>query len=131
GCQGVVAVAASTREGQRAYYSNHGKRITVTAPGGDMQEQGENGILSTLNSGTQRPGVDVLAFMQGTSMAAPHVSAVVALMLARNPNLSPDQVQTLLKASARPMSKMACPGGGCGGGLLDAAAAVAAAAVAP
>ena len=130
-CQGVIAVAASDREGQRAYYSNRGKRITVTAPGGDMHENGEGGILSTLNNGTQRPGIDVLAYMQGTSMAAPHVSAVVALMLARNPNLSPDQVQMLLKASARPMPNAACPGGGCGGGLLDAAAAVAAAAVAP
>ena len=62
------------------------------------------------------------------SLAAPHVSAIVALMLARNPNLSPDQVQALLKGTARSMSNGACPGGGCGGGLVDAAAAVAAAA---
>lgn len=129
GCEGVVAVAASNREGQRAFYSNFGKRITVAAPGGDMQSQATDGILSTLNSGTKRPGGDVLAYMQGTSMAAPHVSGVVALMLARNPNLSPDRVQMLLKGSARPMPPSVCRGG-CGGGLVDAAAAVAAAAVA-
>jgi serine protease len=129
-CRGVIAVAASGRHGQRTYYSNYGKRITVAAPGGDMREVTEDGILSTYNSGTRRPGVDMLAYMQGTSMSAPHVSGVAALMLAINPRLSPDTVQMLLKQSARPMSPAACPGG-CGGGLLDAAAAVAAAAVAP
>jgi serine protease len=128
GCQGVIAVAASTRDGQKAYYSNHGKHISVAAPGGDMLEAAENGILSTYNSGSRRPGGDVLAYMQGTSMAAPHVSGVAALMLALNPGLSPDGVQKLLKATARPMSRAACPGG-CGGGLVDAGAAVAAAAV--
>lgn len=128
GCEGVVAVAASDREGHRAFYSNFGKRITVAAPGGDMQSQATDGILSTLNSGTKRPTGDVLAYMQGTSMAAPHVAGVVALMLARNPDLSPDRVQMLLKGSARPMPPSVCRGG-CGGGLVDAAAAVAAAAV--
>lgn len=130
GCQGVVAVAASDREGKKAFYSNYGRRITVAAPGGDMQNVPENGILSLLNSGEKRPAADVLAYMQGTSMAAPHVSGVVALMLSRNPNLSPEKVQMLLKASARPLLSQDCEGG-CGGGLIDAAAAVAAAAVAP
>ncbi|MEK8031006.1 S8 family peptidase [Ideonella sp. DXS29W] len=129
GCQGVVSVAASDREGKKAYYSNYGRRITVAAPGGDMQDVAENGILSLLNSGTKRPAGDAMAYMQGTSMAAPHVSAVVALMLSRNPNLSPDRVQQLLKGSARPIPSQDCQGG-CGGGLVDAAAAVAAAAVA-
>lgn len=129
GCQGVIAVAASARDGNKAYYSNYGKRISVAAPGGDMLDVAENGILSTYNSGTKRPGLDVLAYMQGTSMAAPHVSGTAALMLAINPRLSPDTVQMLIKQSARPMSGAACRGG-CGGGLLDAAAAVAAAAVA-
>lgn len=130
GCQGVIAVAASTRDGKKAYYSNYGQRISVTAPGGDMLSVAENGILSTYNSGTKRPGIDMLAYMQGTSMAAPHVAGVAALMLAINPSLNPDKVQMLLKQSARPLSAAACRGG-CGGGLVDAAAAVAAAAVAP
>jgi len=129
GCQGVIAVAANTRDGKKAYYSNYGKRISVAAPGGDMRLEAENGILSTYNTGTKRPGLDVLAYMQGTSMAAPHVAGVAALMLSINPRLSPDTVQMLLKQSARPMPAAACRGG-CGGGLLDAAAAVAAAAVA-
>jgi serine protease len=130
GCNRVISVAASDRAGRLAYYSNHGRRITVAAPGGDMRDAAEGGVLSLYNAGTRRPAQDNLAYMQGTSMAAPQVSGVVALMLARQPGLSPDRVEELLRASARPM-----PGGpclvGCGGGLVDAAAAVAAAAVAP
>lgn len=128
GCRGVIAVAASDRDGKLAYYSNHGKGITVTAPGGDMRASAEDGVLSLYNAGTRRPALDNLAYMQGTSMAAPHVSGVVALMLARHPELSPDKVKTLLKSTARPMSLMKCRAG-CGGGLLDAASAVAAATV--
>lgn len=127
GCNGVISVAASDRNGRLAYYSNHGRRITVAAPGGDMRDAAEGGILSLYNAGARRPALDMLAYMQGTSMAAPHVSGVVALMLARNPGLTPDKVEQLLRGSARVM-----PGncrGGCGGGLVDAAAAVAAAAV--
>lgn len=127
GCNGVISVAASDRNGRLAYYSNHGRRITVAAPGGDMRDAAEGGILSLYNAGARRPALDMLAYMQGTSMAAPHVSGVVALMLARHPGLTPDRVEQLLRGSARAM-----PGncrGGCGGGLVDAAAAVAAAAV--
>jgi serine protease len=130
GCSGVIAVAASNREGRKTYYSNFGRHISVTAPGGDMVDEAEDGILSTYNSGTRRPAIDVLAYMQGTSMAAPHVAAVAALMLSVNPRLDPDRVQSLLKATARPIPPAMCRGG-CGGGLVDAAAAVAAAAVAP
>jgi len=130
GCRGVIAVAASNREGRKTYYSNFGRHITVAAPGGDMVEAAGNGILSTYNSGPRRPGIDVLAYMQGTSMAAPHVAGVAALMLSANPRLEPDRVQSLLNATARPIPPAQCRGG-CGGGLVDAAAAVAAAAVAP
>lgn len=128
GCDGVISVAASDRNGRLAYYSNHGRRITVAAPGGDMRDAAEGGILSLYNAGARRPALDMLAYMQGTSMAAPHVSGVVALMLARNPGLAPAKVEQLLRGSARAMPAGNCRGG-CGGGLVDAAAAVAAAAV--
>ena len=59
---------------------------------------------------------------QGTSMAAPHVAGVVALMLEANPALTPDQVKALLVASATPMA--GCPVAACGAGGVDALGAV-------
>ena len=119
-CSGVIAVAATNRSGGRAYYSNFGSVVDVAAPGGDARVAG-GGILSTLNAGTSAPGADTYAFYQGTSMATPHVAGVVALMLAKNPNLTPDEVEARLKSSARPFPA-ACSG--CGAGIVDASAAI-------
>ncbi|WP_158078542.1 S8 family peptidase, partial [Microbulbifer mangrovi] len=67
-CSGVVTVASTNRAGSRAYYSNYGSVVDVAAPGGETSTN-SNGVLSTLNSGTQGPGSDNYAFYQGTSMA--------------------------------------------------------------
>lgn len=61
-------------------------------------------------------------YLSGTSMAAPHVVGVAALMLSRNPTLTPAQVLQRLKATAHPVA--GC-GNQCGAGLIDAGAAVA------
>ena len=122
-CSGVITVAATDRNGSRAYYSNYGAVVALAAPGGDVRSSSSNGILSTLNAGTQAPGADSYAYYQGTSMAAPHVAGVVALMLSAKPGATPDQVKAALQSSAR-----AFPGScsQCGSGIVDAAAAVAA-----
>lgn len=124
GCNGVITVAATNRNGGRASYSNHGSRVAVAAPGGDTASGAANGILSTLNGGARGPGADSYAYYQGTSMAAPHVAGVVALMLSRNPALTPDEVVARLKSSARAFPATCS---GCGAGIVDANAAVAAA----
>jgi len=117
-CANVVNVAATTSAGSRASFSNYGASIDVSAPG--------QSILSTLNSGSTTPGAASYASYNGTSMASPHVAGVVALMqsAASNP-LTPAQVETILKNTARPL-----PGtcsGGCGAGIANADAAVVAA----
>jgi serine protease len=127
-CSGVISVASVGRTGARAYYSNFGAVVDLAAPGGDMSSASSGGVYSTLNAGTSTPGADSYAFYQGTSMAAPHVAAVAALMLSVNSALTPDEVETRMKASTRPFPATCSQ---CGTGLVDAAAAVAAATGAP
>ncbi|MBV6804788.1 S8 family peptidase [Xanthomonas euvesicatoria] len=117
-CANVIAVAATTSAGAKASYSNYGSGIDVSAPG--------SGILSALNSGTTTPGNASYASYNGTSMAAPHVAGVVALVQSVAPTtLTPAAVETLLKNTARALPG-ACSGG-CGAGIVDADAAVTAA----
>jgi serine protease len=116
-CAGVIAVAATNKSGGKASYSNYGTIVDVAAPGGDSGAA----ILSTLNAGTTTPGADNYVGYMGTSMATPHVAGVVALMLAKNPALTPDDVEAKLKSSARAFPA-ACSG--CGAGIVDASAAV-------
>ena len=122
GCRGALTVAATTRQGGRAFYSNFGAPVNVAAPGGDMRFGAGQGVLSLLNSGTTTPAADTFAFSQGTSMAAPHVSGVAALLYGLDPSLTPDKVEPIIVGTARPF-----PGtcNGCGSGIVDAAAAVA------
>jgi len=128
-CNNVVNVAAGSREGNRSYYSNYGAKVDITAPGGETRRgtvsTPENGILSTLNTGTTTPGSETYVPYQGTSMAAPHIAGLAALVLAKNSSLTPAQVETLIKNNARPLAGTCT--GGCGAGLADAAKTVAAA----
>ncbi|MGH8081611.1 MAG: S8 family serine peptidase [Lysobacter sp.] len=108
-CANIVAVAANNLAGNRAYYSNYGAGIDVTAPGGETAIT-NGGVLSTVGKGNY-------AWYQGTSMAAPHVAGVAALILSRA-NKTPAEVEAILKSTAHPL-----PGscsGGCGAGIVDA-----------
>jgi serine protease len=127
-CNGVITVAAVKRNGGRASYSNFGAPVAIAAPGGDAFYP----ILSTLNNGTTTAQEDAYVYYAGTSMAAPHVSGVVSLMLSVTPSLTPSLVRSLLLSSARAFptgTGSDCTTSTCGAGIVDAAAAVAAAAV--
>ncbi|RSO02100.1 protease [Streptomyces sp. WAC 05379] len=121
-CANVISVAAADRQGNRSYYSNYGTVVDIAAPGGETNSVAANGILSTLNSGAQGPSAENYDYYQGTSMAAPHVAGLAALMKSANPALTPAQIESAIKTNSR-----ALPGtcsGGCGAGLADAAKAV-------
>jgi serine protease len=112
-CDGVIVVAATTLTGELADYSNFGEEVDISAPGSD--------VLSTHNKGNIEPGEDSFNHESGTSMATPHVSGVVAMLYAVNPELTPLQVEQIVKSTARSFPA-SCDG--CGAGILDAAAAV-------
>ncbi|MDO4240451.1 S8 family peptidase, partial [Micrococcus sp.] len=109
-CQNTITVAATDVNGNRASYSNYGSAVDVAAPG--------SGIISTVNAGTTTPTTGAYAKYNGTSMATPHVAGTVALMLAKNPALTPAQVESSLKANSRPIPGVCAEG--CGAGLVDA-----------
>lgn len=102
---GVISVSALDAVDQRAPYSNFGSAIDIAAPGGDatVDRGGDgqpDGVLSTLvddSSGQRRA---ILSFYQGTSMAAPHVAGMIALMKAVHPGLTPQEVDTLLMSGS-------------------------------
>ncbi|HUX98258.1 MAG TPA: S8 family serine peptidase [Candidatus Deferrimicrobium sp.] len=85
----VIAVAATTKSNGHAYYSNWGPEIEIAAPGGD-----QNGaITSTYNESNY-------AILGGTSMACPHVSGVVALMMQWNSSFTPDDIRAKIADTA-------------------------------
>ena len=90
----VVAVGSMAPDGSVAYYSNRGKWVDVTAPGG-LEDNGQQyGVLSTLPNSTY-------GYNEGTSMACPHVSGIAALILSKygNKQFSNETLRTLLTTS--------------------------------
>lgn len=71
--EGCIAVGAIAADYEEAYYTNHGSWVDVAAPGGDVQKGPQ--VYSTVPGG--------YGYMQGTSMACPHVSGIAALLLSR------------------------------------------------
>ena len=101
----VLAVGATDRFDRLAYYSNTGSHIDVVAPGGDMRTNLAGGIFSTTPTYiTQQMSEDFTwpdyDFFQGTSMAAPYVSGLAALIYSLEPGLNPDEVEQIIKQSA-------------------------------
>ncbi|MBP5879243.1 S8 family serine peptidase [Streptomyces scabiei] len=118
-CNNVISVAATNRAGARSYYSNFGSVVDIAAPGGETRTVQSGGILSTLNAGGSTPGSESYDYYQGTSMAAPHIAGLAALVKSANSALTPAQIESAIKTNSRALPG-ACSGG-CGAGLADAA----------
>ena len=150
-CTGVIAATAHAIDGDNAWYANVGTEVAISAPGGgcgtlthsaatctDFSSANGLGVYSLMNTGTTTPvaspGGDSYSAKRGTSMAAPHVAGVVALMLSVKPALTPANIKSYLQSSARAHpagTYCATTTGVCGSGLLDAAGALNAIPAAP
>lgn len=112
GCDGVIAVAAGDAAGQLTGYSNYGDGVDLMAPGGDMTadlngDRLPDGVLSTKRKSECRDPNTLerttdcrYSFENGTSMAAPHVSAAFALLKSSDPGLSRDALERLVTQTA-------------------------------
>ncbi|ALN92217.1 subtilase family protein [Lysobacter gummosus] len=127
-CDNVIAVSAVGPTGALAGYSNFGPKIDIAAPGGSGVIPAADNILSTLNLGAHEQAGEGYAWMAGTSMAAPHVAGVVALMQsAVTTPKTPAEIEKILVNTAHVGGQ---PGGcsfanWCGSGIVDARFAVA------
>ncbi|MCX2743832.1 S8 family serine peptidase [Mangrovivirga sp. M17] len=94
----VVAVSATGPTGFPAPYTNYGDWVDISAPGGDMTNfDQEGGVLSTLVG-------DQYGYLEGTSMACPHVSGVAALVLSKfgGDGFTPDDLRRIIVNSTNP-----------------------------
>jgi serine protease len=136
--QSVIAVGATTIDGCQADYSNSGDGLDVAAPGGGPDAPNADSTWDTEHCNPDSPGKPIVQqtftrdvrhfglprFYEGTSMAAPHVSAIAALLIATKrlgPHPSPHDVEARIRDTARPTDRP----DRYGAGLVDAAAALA------
>ena len=118
-CNGVITVAATNEIKSKAYYSNWGNAVAIAAPGGD------DGVDTEIYSTTK----DGYAAYQGTSMAAPHIAGVVALLYAVDPTMTPARALQIMQNNVTPFasgsgSRSCAAPTTCGAGIVNAASAV-------
>jgi len=132
----TIAVGATDFTETKAWYSNTGDYMDIVAPGGDtrigVDQNGDGNPDGVLQQTFAKPnyGAFDYYYYQGTSMAAPHVSAAAALLLSENRSLSPDGIRDVLETTASDLGPVGWDEE-YGHGLLDVAAALAAVAGVP
>jgi len=122
----VIAVGATQYDQTKSPYSSFGSSLDLVAPGGntgvDQNSDGyADGVLQQTFADT--PVDWNYWFYQGTSMASPHVAGVAALLLAKDPSLTPSQIRNILQSTAEDLGATGWDST-YGWGLVDAQAAL-------
>jgi len=94
----TISVGSSSSNDTRSNFSSHGPELDIVAPGSLISP------LPTFTSGNQ---ISAYATASGTSFASPLVAGTASLLLSQNPNLSPDEIHTILTMSADKLNSMA------------------------
>jgi serine protease len=129
-CDGVITVVATQALGDRATYSNYGPGSLLSAPGGQENSHSAEDVSSKgmiITTSINPAGAEDYILTQGTSMAAPVVSGIVALMYSMQPKITPARVRSILQESVRPFAAESNCAifGGCGTGIVNAKLALA------
>jgi serine protease len=112
-CNNVIVVGATNSTGAKAFFSNYGSIVDVSAPG--------VGILSTYNTGTTTQGAASYQLNSGTSMAAPHVAGLIAMMHSKpSADCTPAQCEALLRNNVKPFGIAPPVGQLMGTGVINA-----------
>jgi subtilisin family serine protease len=93
---GVIAVGASNRNGQKASFSSYGTKLAFVAAG--------QSIYTTDRTGSNGYGSGDYTIIDGTSFSSPYAAGVAALILSANPSLSASEVETIMQTTCRDMS---------------------------
>jgi serine protease len=142
-CYPTINVTATGITGNIAPYANFGDGVDFSAPGGDADlaaqspDGSEGMIVSTFNLGETKEGEPSYGLQEGTSMAAPVVAGVVALIYSARPDLGSQDVYKILLATvgefkegsycaitASPRTEQDLRPSYCGKGIVDAGRAV-------
>lgn len=110
-CMGVITVGATTKAGTRASFSNYGTRVNISAPG-------ENILTLSMNS-LDRPDYTKFSYdyESGTSMSAPHVSALLAQQLVNGTSITTEQVNKAFTLMGT--NRIKCDKYFCGRGIIN------------
>ena len=118
-CPSVLTVGAVGPHNEQTDYTAFGDAVDIMAPGGVKTPETDR-VFSTGIPGASDPAPYL--WEAGTSMAAPHIAGLAALMIEKNPSIPPSEIRRLIQETAQELPDCT----GCGAGLAQFPAALAA-----